>query len=147
MSDSEQRESNSVTANHNGTSLERRIPASSEYFVANKSVPEQPIKRLEGLAENTAGRLAVKPLITGKDAGLLEFRRAKGLRDPEHTHPDHESICYLVSGRVRVVIAGQEFIAEPGDAWIHPAGVLHYHETLEDSVQIEIKAPATRTWE
>jgi quercetin dioxygenase-like cupin family protein len=126
-------------------SSERRLPASRYRFTKNADVATQAISRLEGHAENSPGALSVKELIIGCDAALLEFRRAKGLVDPRHAHPDHESICYLVSGRVRVVIDEEEFIAEAGDAWIHPAGVPHFHETLEDSVQIEIKSPPTRT--
>ena len=129
----------------------RRLPPSRFRFARNATIDAAPVNRLEGHAEaqpeGTTNALSVKELMTGQDATLLEFRRRKGLIDPNHAHPDHESICYLVSGKVRVVIDGEEFIAEPGDAWIHPAGVPHCHETLEDAVQIEIKAPPTRTWD
>ena len=47
---------------------------------------------------------------------------------------------------MRVVIEGEEFIAEPGATWVHRPGVRHYHEALEDSVQIEVKSPPTKTW-
>ena len=43
-------------------------------------------------------------------------------------------------------IGDAEFIAEPGDVWRHPAGVPHFSEALEESVQIEIKSPARKTW-
>ena len=102
---------------------------------------------LEGHTEgNDGAALAIKSLLASESALLMEVHRDKGLIDPEHAHPDHESICYLVSGRMRVFIDGEAFEAGPGDAWIHPAGVPHYHETLEDSVQIEIKSPPRRTW-
>ena len=84
--------------------------------------------------------------MVGKDILVMEAHREKGLVDPEHAHDDHESICYLVRGRMRVVIDGKEFIAQPGDVWRHRPGVSHYHETLEDSLQIEIKSPARKTW-
>ena len=42
--------------------------------------------------------------------------------------------------------AGREFIAGPGDSWVHPRGVPHYSEALEDCVQIEVKSPPIRTW-
>lgn len=133
------------------TTSDRRLSPSRYRFARNSDVTATPVTRLEGRSEpqprGPGDALSVKELMTGQDATLLEFRRAKGLVDPNHAHPDHESICYLVSGRVRVIIDGEEFIAEPGDAWIHPAGVPHFHETLEDSVQIEIKAPPTRTWD
>ncbi|HKK30397.1 MAG TPA: cupin domain-containing protein [Alphaproteobacteria bacterium] len=124
----------------------RKLPNTDRRFVRNGEVPAETVKSLEGMPESAAGQLAIKPLVVSERTGFLELHRIKGLIDPEHAHSDHESICYLVSGRMRVVIAGEEFIAEPGDTWIHPAGVRHYHETLEDSVQIEIKAPPKKTW-
>ncbi len=113
-------------------------------FVKGSSVEAETIKALEGV--ELAGYLGVKPMMVGKDMVFIEVHRQAGVLDPEHAHPDHESICYLVKGKVRVVIEDDEFIAEPGDIWIHPAGVPHYHETLEDSIQIEIKSPARKTW-
>jgi quercetin dioxygenase-like cupin family protein len=126
----------------------RRIQPSPTLFVKNRSVPAEAISRLEGQTEGAGDlRLKVKPLIAGRDMFFMEAHRPQGLVDPEHAHPDHESICYLVSGRMRVVIEGESFIAEPGDVWVHPPGVKHYHEALEDSVQIEIKSPPTKTWD
>jgi mannose-6-phosphate isomerase-like protein (cupin superfamily) len=124
----------------------RTLPKTDRYFVPNRSVPAEPVRALEGMPEGQGGALAIKPLMVGQDTLLMEAHRLKGLVDPEHAHPDHESICYLVKGKMRVVIAGEEFIAEPGDSWIHPAGVPHYHEALEDSVQSEIKSPPKKTW-
>lgn len=125
---------------------ERTLPKTARSFVPNASVPAEPVTALEGMAEGEGGGLAIKPLMVGQDMMVMEAHRQKGLIDPEHAHPDHESICYLVTGRMRVIIAGEEFIAEPGDTWIHPAGVPHYHEALEDSVQVEVKSPPKKTW-
>ena len=123
------------------------LPPTASDFVSNADVGRVAIGQLEGLSEGASGELQVKPLLIGKDSAVLEFYRPKGRIDPEHSHPDHESICYLISGRLRVVIAGEEFIAFPGDSWIHRRAVAHYHEALEDSVQIEIKSPPIRTWD
>lgn len=125
---------------------DRTLPKTAARFVRNADVSAEAVRALEGMPEGEGGHLSIKPLMVGRDMVFLEAHREKGLIDPEHTHPDHESICYLVRGKVRVVIAGEEFIAEPGDTWIHPAGVPHYHEALEDSVQIEIKSPPKKTW-
>jgi mannose-6-phosphate isomerase-like protein (cupin superfamily) len=125
----------------------RILDKTQAHFVHNADVPAQRVKALEGMPESQGGsNLSIKPLMVGQDMVFLEAHREKGLVDPEHSHLDHESICYLVKGKVRVVIGGEEFIAEPGDTWIHPAGVPHYHEALEDSVQIEIKSPPKKTW-
>ena len=124
---------------------ERTLTSTRTDFVTGSGVPIEPVKSIEGADE--VGRLGIKPLMVGKDVLVMEAHREKGLVDPEHIHDDHESICYLVRGRMRVVIDGQEFIAQPGDIWRHRAGNPHYHETHEDSLQIEIKSPARKTWE
>jgi len=104
-----------------------------------------PVRSLEGAAQPQG--LAVAPLLVGDDMLLMRLERKQGLVDPLHSHADHESICYLISGQLRVEIDGESFVAEAGDSWIHPAGVPHRHEALEDSVQIEIKSPPRKTWD
>jgi len=126
---------------------ERLFPPTPHPFVRNRLVSAERVNRLEGQPTDEGGTaLTIKALLAGREMLLMEVRREKGLLDTEHAHPDHESICYLVSGRMRVVIGGESFIAEPGDSWIHPPGVMHYHETLEDSVQIEAKSPPRKAW-
>ncbi len=126
------------------TKHDRRIAPTEPDFVAAGSVLIEAVSALEGARET--GGIGIRPVMVGADSMLMEVHRKKGLVDPEHSHDDHESICYLVSGRMRVVIAGESFIAESGDSWIHRAGVRHYHETLEDSVQLEVKSPPRKPW-
>ena len=42
--------------------------------------------------------------MVGEHTSIIEVHRGKGLVDPVHAHGDHESLCYLVSGRMRVII-------------------------------------------
>ena len=77
---------------------------------------------------------------------MLHVLREKGLIDPVHKHMDHETVAYLIKGRLRLVIGGEEFIAEAGTSWIHPRGVEHFSEALEDCEQLEIKSPPRKTW-
>lgn len=122
----------------------RRPPPTAQTFVAATTVDEHRVTHIEGAMES--GDMTIKPMIVGNDMLFMEVHRAEGLVDPRHSHPDHESICYLVSGRLRVEIDGESFVAEPGDCWIHARGVTHRHEALEDCVQIEIKSPPRKTW-
>ena len=124
---------------------ERALSPTEADFVSGSGIPIEPVMAIEGGAE--VGNLGIKPLMVGDNVLVMEAHRERGLVDPEHAHDDHESICYLVSGRMRVVIDGKEFIAQPGDVWRHQIGVPHFHETLEDSLQIEIKSPARKTWD
>lgn len=77
---------------------------------------------------------------------LVECRFTKGQASKPHQHPDHDSIVYVVSGKVKVTIEDEEFIAGPGDAWNNLAGVVHHIEALEDSVSIEVKSPPIKAW-
>jgi quercetin dioxygenase-like cupin family protein len=126
------------------TSDPRLLPKSAGVFFPGASAPVDRMTTLEGAA--SAGEVTIKPLVVGNDLLLIELFEAKGVRVPEHTHDDHESIVYLVKGSMRLVIDGREFIARAGDAWLHPRGVPHWSETLEDSVAIEIKSPPRKTW-
>jgi len=87
------------------------------------------------------GELVVKPLIKGDEMTLLEIRYAAGVGAPLHMHT-HESVAYVVSGKVKSTVGTDEFIMGPGDVCRHPKGVLHGLEAIEASVVVEIKAPA-----
>ncbi len=123
----------------------RALVPTTGYFVHSKEVPDEFITAIEGVAEEP-GKLTLKKLLVGKDMVMVSAFKAKGMKDPVHQHDDHESVAYLVSGRMRLVIGGVEFVAEPGTAWIHPRGVPHFSEALEDCVQLEIKSPPKKTW-
>jgi quercetin dioxygenase-like cupin family protein len=124
---------------------DRKVPRSESVFIDGANAPSITVHAIEGVQET--GEISFKKLIFGDDVMMVEVFRRKGMIDPKHNHPDHESICYLVSGRARVWVGGQEFIAEPGSAWLHAPGVDHYSEALEDCVQVEVKSPPRKTWD
>lgn len=124
---------------------DRHLPPSGVFFRSGASVPDLVITAVEGVREEP-GKLTLKPLLVGQDMVFLQAFKAKGMKDPMHQHDDHESIGYLISGRMRLVIGGQAFIAQAGDAWLHPRGVPHFSEALEDCIQVEVKSPPRKTW-
>ena len=87
------------------------------------------------------GDLVVKPLIKGDEMTFLEIHYSAGVGTPLHTHT-HESIAYVVKGKIKSTVGSEEFILGPGDVGRHPKGVLHALEAIEDSVVVEIKSPA-----
>jgi quercetin dioxygenase-like cupin family protein len=87
------------------------------------------------------GELMVKPLIRGEEMTFLEIHYAPGVGAPLHTH-SHESIAYVVKGKVKSTVGTEEFIMGPGDVCRHPKGVLHGLEAIEASIVVEIKSPA-----
>ena len=86
------------------------------------------------------GALALKVLFPAENFTLLEVRYEPGVGAPEHAHT-HETVIYVVSGRVRTVIDREEYVLGPGDAARHPIGVSHIVEAIEASLVIEIKSP------
>jgi unsaturated pyranuronate lyase len=87
------------------------------------------------------GQLLLKPLLEGEQMTILELHYQPGTKAPLHTHT-HESLIYVVSGRVKTWIGNNEYILGPGDVARHPPGVLHTVEALVESTIIEIKSPA-----
>ncbi len=81
----------------------------------------------------------VKVLMATDTLISFEAFRPKGAVDTAHQHPDHHSVVYQKRGRVRMRIGDKTFVIEAGDTYIHPMGVVHHHEALEDSVRIETK--------
>lgn len=124
----------------------RYIAPTSRYFIHGRDVVPEAITKVEDVIVESRVAPMVKVAIVTDKFLCTEVRRVKGHIDPVHRHMDHESINYLVSGRMRLVIGGKEFIAEPGAYWVHPMGVDHFAEILEDSVNLELKIPPTKTW-
>ena len=106
----------------------------------NADVEAIAVKAIEG-KPTYGGDLFVKPLMMGEEMTLLEIHYAPGVGAPLHAHT-HESIAYVVRGKVKSTVGNEEFIMGPGDVARHPKGVLHGLEALEESLVVEIKSPA-----
>ena len=82
---------------------------------------------------------SVKVLMATHTIITFESFRAKGAIDTAHQHPDHHAVVYQKQGRTRMRIGDDTFIVEAGDSYLHPMGVVHQHEALEDTIRIETK--------
>jgi quercetin dioxygenase-like cupin family protein len=81
-----------------------------------------------------------RTLCHGERMLMTEFRLHAGSVLPAHAHP-HEQTGYLVSGRLRLRIGGEERELGPGDSWSIAGGVEHQATILEDSVALEVFSP------
>jgi len=104
----------------------------------NAQVEAQAIDSIEGQA-NT-GTFLVKPLMRGNSMTLLEIHVRAGAGSPIHMH-SHESLIYVVSGRLKTTIDCETFVLGAGDVCRHPPGAAHRVEALEDTVFVEAKSP------
>ena len=77
---------------------------------------------------------------------MVEVTMPPNTGSPEHVH-DHESVGYVVRGRVRAVIGGVPSELSAGDGFLHPPDVPHEMLALDEgAVWLEIKSPPRRTW-
>ena len=106
--------------------------------VENAQVDSQAVGTIEG-RPNT-GTFFVKPLMHGESMALLEIRVRAGVASPMHSH-SHESLIYVISGRLKTIVDNETFILGPGDVCRHPRAVGHWVEALEDTLFVEIKSP------
>ena len=106
----------------------------------NADVEAITVKTIEG-KPMYGGDLLVKPLITGEQMTFLEIYYTPGVGAPLHVHT-HESLAYVVKGKVKMTVGTEEFILGPGDVCRHPKGVPHGVEGIEESIVVEIKSPA-----
>lgn len=122
----------------------RILEPMKEVFRSDDSIEVLELRNVEGTDFPIPMKLQV--LMATEDMHCLKVFRPAGAVDPEHQHDDHSTIACLISGKLIVHIGDESYVAEPGDVWFHPQGVRHYTEALVDSVQIEVKSPACRTW-
>lgn len=122
-----------------------RSPAkTAALFVEGASVAPIPMQALEG--HGSVGRVDIRPMMVGDDMLMVQFFQQAGVRIPQHVHADHESIVYLLRGRMELAIGEAKFVAGPGDVWRHPVGVPHSSVALDDCVAVEVKSPPRQTW-
>lgn len=87
------------------------------------------------------GEALLTVLAQGEQAMLAYIEMKKGFDNSGHMHPDHESIGYVVSGRIEMRIGDEVHTLTSGSTWYHPKGVPHTSIALEDSVALEFHAP------
>ena len=107
-------------------------------YIENAKVTSQPVGAVEGRRNN--GTFLVKPLICGESMALLELCGRAGVASAVHRN-SHESVIYVVSGRLKTTIGDDTFVLGPGDVCRHPCAVDHRIEVIEDAVFVEIKSP------
>ena len=82
----------------------------------------------------------LKTLVYGEKTLQCEFRIERGKGLPSHSHL-HEQTGYLISGRMRFIIADERHDVEPGDSWCIPGDMEHAAEAFDDSVGAEVFSP------
>ena len=95
------------------------------------------VKSVEG--KPLDGKFVVSSLINGNDMTMLEVHLEPGDRTPLHKH-GHESLIYVVEGKLKTNVGQETHILGRGDAGLHPRNVEHCVEAIERTTVIEIKS-------
>ena len=76
----------------------------------------------------------------GEKLMLVEFHFEPGAIGAEHSHP-HEQITYLVRGRVRFMLSGQEIELSAGQSLLIPSNATHGLVALEETLLVDTFSP------
>lgn len=79
-------------------------------------------------------------ITTGATMYQMRAQLDAGSRLPEHQHPQ-EQITHVISGRVRMIVAGEPYELGPGESLYLPSNVPHGAETLEETLVIDTFSP------
>ena len=82
----------------------------------------------------------MKTFVYGDKSLLTRFHLKKNSILPKHSH-SQEQTGFMVSGKIKLFIDKESFIAEPGDTWSIKGDVEHWAQSIENSVVIEIFSP------
>ncbi len=81
-----------------------------------------------------------RTIATGATMYQMRAELAAGSRLPEHAHPQ-EQIAHVVSGRMKMIVAGVSHELAAGDAIYLASNVPHGVETIEDTVVLDTFSP------
>jgi quercetin dioxygenase-like cupin family protein len=112
-----------------------------EYFTRLSEQPHGALGGTEMTGAVLGGQGQVTKVALGELGLVVHLDFKKGFLQPGHSHPEHESLGYVVNGKLRMVVDGEEEILEAGSGWWHPIGSHHITEALEDSEALEIHLP------
>ncbi len=114
------------------------LEPSDKLFRTAAEITSMSLSQDTGTLKGRSARL----LMVTADMQCSEIEMEKGVCEDVHTHHGHSAIGCLLSDRLRLVIGAETFDAAPGDVWMHPQGMPHRVEALEDSSYLEVKSPA-----
>jgi quercetin dioxygenase-like cupin family protein len=113
-----------------------------EFLVASSgSAPSADFGGAVVAGHEIKGQGAGELLTRGAGTMLVHLHLRAGFDQDGHEHPDHESIGYILSGRVEMTVGDETSVLGPGDTWYHPRATHHTCRALEDAEILEFHAP------
>ena len=85
----------------------------------------------------------VRKVFSGEKATLAFTTLEPGHTPNPHSHP-HEQIVYVLAGRARFTVGGEEEVVGPGGMLVVPSGVEHWAETIGDEPVVDLSVFSPR---
>lgn len=102
--------------------------------------PEKSIKKVSS-AHSPRGELGQKYLADGKALSMRMWEEERPGEPKPEAARDYETVGYVISGRARLHLEGQQVDLEPGDSWVVPKGANHTYEITESFTAVEATSP------
>lgn len=84
--------------------------------------------------------VSLDSLAIGEKSIVTKMNYVKGNFATTHTHPNEQS-GYVISGRYRMIVNGQEYELNAGDSYAVPGNVPHSFEVIEAGEVVDVFTP------
>ena len=102
------------------------------------------------LSWKSVNREAMSPLLTRQHLScekmtLARVELKKGCYVPSHQH-ENEQISHVLEGALKFISEGKEYVVRAGEMLVIPSNAPHDALALEDTVVLDVFAPARVDW-
>jgi quercetin dioxygenase-like cupin family protein len=87
------------------------------------------------------GEMGQKCLVSGTSLSMRLWQDEQPQEAKPEVRRDYETVGYVLKGRAKLSVEGQEVILNPGDSWIVPRGAMHTYTILELFTAVEATSP------
>lgn len=94
----------------------------------------------ENAKKRTFKGVSLDSLAIGEKSMVTKMNYVVGDFATTHIHP-HEQSGYVISGRYRMVVDGEEYELTAGDSYAVPGNVPHSFEVLEEGEVVDVFTP------
>lgn len=98
------------------------------------------IKKVQSV-HSPRGEMGQKYLTSGIHIAMRLWEDEQPGTSKAETRRDYETLGYVIQGRARLNLEGQQILLEQGDSWLVPKGALHSYEILEPFTAVEATSP------
>jgi quercetin dioxygenase-like cupin family protein len=101
------------------------------------------VKKVQADASPT-GDMNQKYLVSGKAMGMRMWQNEPPTEGQGLHERPYETVGYVIAGKAKLHLEGQEVLLEAGDSWLVPAGAAHRYEIVEELTAVEATSPPAR---